>query len=1308
MNALFKKLFSLFLVLALIGSMFPAVAAQEQVTEFTDADYASVDALFDELDQMENEPARKNATETQLTDAAEALVKASDDYVSGSLDRNGNSFTWWTADGIRCVYSPRMRQIEKDMVAPAEPLADGIYNEPAATKGGWPASNQVFLIGPYYGHDSNFSNQYKYEAQSIATAIGDTDGYTLYSGTAATVDKIASAMSNGAVVIFDSHGTTDYESGYDYVTGATSSYLCLTSTSGLTSADYDDGALYYSDGICINGATISNHMTTNSPSGILWMAICLGMATDSFCTPLRARGVEVVYGYSQSVTFDGDYLWEATFWDNMTEGKTVAQSVAAMKSEWGEWDYNKKIANYYGYTSTSDYYANITEARADYSAFPIVVSDEDAHPGQRKGSFYGADSLQTVKSTYTLYSQYSVTASSNNTAYGTVSVSGSTITAAPKTGYFAQSATVLSGNATVTQNGYSGDAMTLPTVTAPEGYTFLGWMSSPLSGETTEKPAYFDSFTPTASTTLYALYSYVDENTGSGTGDYVKVTSAPADWSGEYVIVYEPDGYVFNSSLTTLDSVSNYQPVTITDNTIAAEDGDAYKVTIEAMDGGYAIKTASGSYIGGNSGSNALVSGSSGILNTISLDSEGNANIISSTSYLRYNATSGQYRFRYYKSSSYSNQQPIALYLKDGSAGTTYYTGSATKCEHANTANTSAVAATCTQAGYTAGVYCNDCESYVSGHQVIDPLGHSWSSWTQASAPTCTEAGSETRSCSTCGASETQSIPATGHSYNAVVTPPTATEQGFTTYTCSVCSDSYISDYTEALGQSYTVSFKVPAEVTAPQAMTCGKAGITLPTAAAPSGYTFAGWATEAIEDTETAPTLYKAGSTYTTTANTALYAVYTYVVGGTGESGYVLKDISQITADDVFVITVEYSDGTIYALPNNSGTSTPSAIIISAANGKLTNEPASTLLWNLGGTASGYTFYPNGSTSSWLYCTSTNKGVKVGTNSDKTFVIDSASGYLKHLGTNRYVGVYRTNPDWRCYTSPTTNIGDQELGFYVKSAGGTTHYTSLMVAEPVAEVNGTTYTSFEEAVSACTAGNYVKLLADVEAEMILEADLYIDLAGFSLTGLLDPDGFAVYGMDSTTDGYTGSNAGTFSCTDIDDVPVVPVTVHKFDGKRCMAVKDTEGYSFHRFFLGITHATVKPTVNGVGYKATFCGDDAVKAQLVAFGYTLQLGVANDPVTVMNSADSFVSGKVVTLRVDNYDCTNYGEETLNAKVALILADGTMIESTTCSMSLRDMMESINANTSAFTADQLAAIKTMIANNPVMAGWDLDNI
>ncbi|MBQ6280738.1 MAG: hypothetical protein IJK69_01615, partial [Oscillospiraceae bacterium] len=45
-------------------------------------------------------------------------------------------------------------------------------------------------------------------------------------------------MEQCGLVIFDSHGTTDYSgSNQDYTSRANSSYLCINSTSGLTSTD---------------------------------------------------------------------------------------------------------------------------------------------------------------------------------------------------------------------------------------------------------------------------------------------------------------------------------------------------------------------------------------------------------------------------------------------------------------------------------------------------------------------------------------------------------------------------------------------------------------------------------------------------------------------------------------------------------------------------------------------------------------------------------------------------------------------------------------------------------------------------------------------------------------------------------------------------------------------------------------------------------------------------------------------------------------------------------------------------------------
>jgi len=1367
-KTLLRRTLSLLLVLVMAASMLPVVYAQEttgvpeEPVVLTDEDYASADALFAQIDAMEEAPAKKNASEAELADAAAALVMASDSYVEGSLERNGNYFTWFTTEGVRCAYSPYMREKYDNMKAPENPEPSGIYNEPKATRGGWPSGNQVYLIAPYYGIDDSFTDQYKNEAKSIASAIGDTDGYTLYSGTSATVDKVAEAMSNGAVVIFDSHGTTDYDGKYvcndpdgyevyDYVSQANYSFLCLTSKTGLTTEDYNDGATYFTDTdgnmcACVNGAAIANHMTKNSPSGLLWMAICLGMATDTFATALRAKGVEVVYGYSQSVTFAGDYCFEETFWDNMIAGKTVAQSVSAMKSKWGEWDWSEAIAASYGY-SGSGY--SLSEARKYRSAFPIVVSDEDTHPGKRTSdSNYGADSQQTVNSTYTLFSQYNVTATSNNTAYGTVSVNGSTITAKPATGYFAQSATVTSGSATVSQNGntfsvsaqsdctvqitfapktavtvsfsganvasqngYAGDSMDLPVAEAPEGFQFMGWMTSPLNADTTEKPSFLTgSFTPTGNATLYALYSYVDENTSSGTGDYVKVTETPSDWSGDYLIVYEAGSFVFNGSLTTLEAVSNGVSVTITDSTISASEGDPYKFTIAPMTDGYSIQSASGSYIYGTSGSNKLNTSSSPELNTLSIDASGNADIVSNTSHLRYNNTSGQDRFRYYKSSSYSGQQAIALYVKDGAKGTTYYTTNPQKCEHTNTQNVAAVPANCTASGFTAGVYCNDCETYISGHEVVDALGHNWSSWTVTTEPGCETAGQQTHTCSACNATETQAVDATGHDYNSVVTAPTETEQGYTTHTCANCGDSYVDSYTPALGVSYTVSFSVPAGVASVSSMTGNTSGITLPTAGAPEGYAFEGWSAVTVQETTTVPTILTGN--YVPTANTTLYAVYSReeTVGG-GATEYVLTDIADISATDEVVVTMTYNtDGTVYALSSANGTSkAPAATIITVANGKLSAEPAADLIWNIGGSADAYIFYPNGTTATWLYCTNTNNGVRVGTTAANTFAIDSASGYLKHNGTGRYLGVYRTNPDWRCYTNTTGNTANQTLGFYVKTGGSTTttYYTTVFESVEAAVMAGgqqvNVYATVAEAVAACGEGQYVKLLNDVEADLALTKDLYIDLNGHILFGDITGD-FTVYGMDYATNEYELSDG--YIVGDISNVQIHVLTDEAMTGDiyRYMAIEDENGWSFNRYYVGITHTSLNTEKVGLGYKAAVFGNLRILLAVDSFSYTLQLG---DNRAITRTKDGINDDGVVTLLVKNYMIEQYGETDLSAYVTVTL-DGEAITSAVQTTSFRKTVELINDNYTIFSADQLSAVRELILANEVMQNWNVANL
>jgi hypothetical protein len=146
-------------------------------------------------------------------------------------------------------------------------------------------------------------------------------------------------------------------------------------------------------------------------------------------------------------------------------------------------------------------------------------------------------------------------------------------------------------------------------------------------------------------------------------GGYVKVTSTPTDWSGQYLIVSETNSVAFNGSLTTLDAVSNYVGVTINAGTIQLSDTYSFTISVHSG-GGYDIKSASGRYIYyTTTSSNGLTTSTTiptSYSNTISLSS-GKA-IVQSFNYLVFNNTSGQTRFRYFKPATSNNGEGTGLY----------------------------------------------------------------------------------------------------------------------------------------------------------------------------------------------------------------------------------------------------------------------------------------------------------------------------------------------------------------------------------------------------------------------------------------------------------------------------------------------------------------------------------------------------------------------------------------------------------------------------------------------------------------------
>lgn len=174
-------------------------------------------------------------------------------------------------------------------------------------------------------------------------------------------------------------------------------------------------------------------------------------------------------------------------------------------------------------------------------------------------------------------------------------------------------------------------------------------------GQTIKAIAVAEGFKPSA----VASKKYT---VGGSTSYFVKVTTAPTDWSGTYLIVYETDKVAFDGSLTKLDVVRNTVDVTISDNKIEAT--DALMKSVFVIDGkAGSLKSASGYYVGYTGTKNGMNTDQKTVYkNVFEFDAKTKViTIKTNKSYLKYNSASNQTRFRYFA----SGQQDIQLYKLD-------------------------------------------------------------------------------------------------------------------------------------------------------------------------------------------------------------------------------------------------------------------------------------------------------------------------------------------------------------------------------------------------------------------------------------------------------------------------------------------------------------------------------------------------------------------------------------------------------------------------------------------------------------------
>ena len=152
---------------------------------------------------------------------------------------------------------------------------------------------------------------------------------------------------------------------------------------------------------------------------------------------------------------------------------------------------------------------------------------------------------------------------------------------------------------------------------------------------------------------------------------------------------------------------------------------------------------------------------------------------------------------------------------------------------------------------------------------------------------------------------------------------------------------------------------------------------------------------------------------------------------------------------------------------------------------------------------------------------------------------------------------------------------GDKAAMFASETHSITWKDAALNVNGLIQAQDGTKFATFAEAME---SGDHCifALLGHHIGDAEITGKVWLNLNGKDITGNITGTG-TLYGYDTSSDDYKGADGriiGTVSCN---------VAPH-FQGSyadictlnRYMAIADETGYTFHRFYLGVTHATIRP------------------------------------------------------------------------------------------------------------------------------------
>lgn len=481
--------------------------------------------------------------------------------------------------------------------------------------------------------DSGIDNTDVYtstSAGSLAATVNDNAGQAI-SGASVTWSSsdegVATIAANGAVTLVAA-GTTTITATYAGVSGT---HDPSSATYELTVTNSDPNQ----PGTVNNPYTVTAALAAQPANGVYVQGTISAITEVS--TQYKNATYTISDGTNEMLIYRGRYLDDADFTsaDQIQLGDVVkvygnlAVHNNANQMAQGNYIVNLDRKTLSSITLSGTYATSFVEG-SEFNHDGVVVtatySDQTTADVTSQAEFSTPDMTQVGEQTVTV-------------SYGGQSTSYNiTITEAPT-----HTATFSVNGTTSTEDFKEGAAITFPSVTAPTGYTFMGWTETAIS--TTQETAPGDLTSSAtmgnADITYYAVFAV---GTGSGEDTYEQLTSQSFDANATYVIAGKQSStvntmyYLQSYDNTDVDvawGVATTTPATAT----------PVQFTLSGTASALVAQDNSGNYLTCFSAKKFAMSSTS---TTVYLDEDGAIKSASDGNLLRYNYNTGNGGFRWY------------------------------------------------------------------------------------------------------------------------------------------------------------------------------------------------------------------------------------------------------------------------------------------------------------------------------------------------------------------------------------------------------------------------------------------------------------------------------------------------------------------------------------------------------------------------------------------------------------------------------------------------------------------------------------